>query len=76
MIRSSILDTLRQSVVDLLVFIAYLLFTMLVFSALIYEFEFNMYNGNKDVFNSIPASFWFTIETMTTVGFEIHFIRV
>ena len=41
-------------------------FSIIIFSSAIYYAEFE---GDKKTFTSIPDAFWFTLVTMTTVGY-------
>ena len=58
-------DTLRSCRKELMLLSHCLLINIIAFSSLVYYCE---YQDNKE-FTSIPASFWYTIVTMTTVGY-------
>ncbi|XP_067653241.1 potassium voltage-gated channel protein Shaw-like [Haliotis asinina] len=55
--------TLKASFKDLSLMLVFLLVGMLLFSSLIYFAE------DKEVFTSIPHGFWWSVVTMTTVGY-------
>ncbi|XP_067653877.1 potassium voltage-gated channel protein Shaw-like [Haliotis asinina] len=55
--------TLKASYKDLSLMLVFLLVGMLLFSSLIYFAE------DKEVFTSIPHGFWWSVVTMTTVGY-------
>eukprot|EP00111_Clytia_hemisphaerica_P018094 TCONS_00053541-protein len=63
-----LLHTLKASSYELTLLLLVLLIPLVVFSSLVYAFEFNMTDGETD-FDSIPKTFWWTIVTMTTVGY-------
>lgn len=55
--------TLRTSIKDLLLMLTFIGIATLFFSTLIY------FSDDRAKFSSIPASFWWSIITMTTVGY-------
>ena len=58
--------TLKRSIVELGMLILYLIFSLIVFSSAIYYAEKDV---NTKSFSNIPDTFWFTMVTMTTVGY-------
>jgi hypothetical protein len=58
-----LIDTLKASLQELFLKIAFLCVVMLIFSSLIY------YADDRKTFTSVPHSFWRALITMTTVGY-------
>lgn len=58
--------TLKASISELSLFAMFLCIALVLFSAAMYFAEFE---GNPSYFPSIPHAFWYTIVTMTTVGY-------
>lgn len=58
-------QTLKASVSELCMLVFFLFLGVILFSSAIYYAE----NGHNDMFTSIPDAFWYSLVTMTTVGF-------
>ena len=59
--------TLYSSVAELSMLLFFVAIGTMLFSPLLYHFEFD--GSNSTEFQSIPHVFWFCIVTTTTVGF-------
>lgn len=78
-----LLTTLRKSATALLMLFAFMGVFSLLFATLIYTFEMGEYDeirkqyvrpdGSRSPYESIPTSMWWTIVTMTTVGYGDQF---
>ncbi len=70
----AIMQTLRKSYREITVFLIYLNVCIVIFSTFVYYLE---YKTPDTIFTSIPATFWYTVVTMTTVGniFQLFFFK-
>ena len=62
-----LLHTLKASSYELTLLLLVLLIPVVIFSSLVYAVESQLDKATK--FNSIPATFWWCLITMTTVGY-------
>lgn len=60
--------TLKASIHELSLLFFMLLIPVVMFSSIVYYIEIIMLEGKSD-FSSVPASFWWCLITMTTVGY-------
>ena len=58
-------ETLRASISELGMLVFFLMLGVILFSSAIYYAE----QGKNDKFKSIPDAFWYSLVTMTTVGY-------
>ena len=65
-----LLHTLKGSLYELRLLLLILLIPVVIFSSLIYAFEFGLYEENAK-FSSISRSFWWCLFTMATVGYGV-----
>ena len=61
-----LMKTIQTSLQELMLLLVCVGISLVLFSSVIYYFESS---EDSTDFNSIPATFWFTIVTMTTVGY-------
>jgi voltage-gated potassium channel len=61
-----ITDVIRDRAEELLISFTFMLFMLIVFSGIIYNLE---HTAQPEAFSSIPQSMWWTIITLTTVGY-------
>lgn len=61
-------QTLKASSHELVLLLLMLLIPVVMFSSIVYYIEIIMLEGNSE-FSSVPASFWWCLITMTTVGY-------
>ena len=67
-----ILNVFRSRVNELLLSLLLVLFLIIIASCLLYFAEHN-HPENKDKFNSIPATLWWAVVTLTTTGYgDMH----
>ena len=58
-------QTLKESISELGMLVFFLMLGVILFSSAIYYAE----HGENDMFTSIPDAFWYSLVTMTTVGY-------
>lgn len=63
-----LLHTLKASFYELILLLLILLIPIVIFSSLVHTVEMNL-EGGSEKFISIPATFWWCLITMTSVGY-------
>ena len=64
-----LLHTLKASFYELVLLLLILLIPIVIFSSLVHTIEMKLTEGNSTKFVSIPATFWWCLITMTSVGY-------
>lgn len=59
-------ETLKSAIRELMMLVLFVLINLLIFSSIVYNFE---KDESGTAFDSIPATFWWGIATLTTVGY-------